>query len=87
MKIIEKHFPSQRNRTGYLEYLVSDVIDKTSIHLQADNPTSQLMGFSSTVKHWDHGEPFAVSLTFPDRDRVSAPLFAELRVLQIGFLD
>ncbi|KAF8598093.1 hypothetical protein BDV93DRAFT_354015 [Ceratobasidium sp. AG-I] len=70
LKIIEKHFPSPRNRIGYLEYLVSDVIDKPAIHLQVDNPASQLMGFSSTAKRWDHGEPFAVSLTFPDCDRV-----------------
>ncbi|KAF8598058.1 hypothetical protein BDV93DRAFT_478792, partial [Ceratobasidium sp. AG-I] len=70
LKIIEKHFPSQRNRVGYAEYLVSDVVNKPSINLEAGNPTSQLMGFGSTTKHWDHGGPFAVSLKFPNSEEV-----------------
>ncbi|KAF8598068.1 hypothetical protein BDV93DRAFT_499033 [Ceratobasidium sp. AG-I] len=70
LKIIEKHFPSQRNRVGYLEYLVCNVGETASIHLEAGNPTSQSLGFGSANKRWDHGGPFAVGLTFPDRDRV-----------------
>ncbi|KAF8602951.1 hypothetical protein BDV93DRAFT_183634 [Ceratobasidium sp. AG-I] len=73
LKIVEKHFPSQRNRVGYAEYLISDVVDKASIHLKAGNPTSQSMGFGSTIKQWDHGEPFAVGLVLPDRNEVSSP--------------
>ncbi|KAF8598067.1 hypothetical protein BDV93DRAFT_353588 [Ceratobasidium sp. AG-I] len=70
LKFIEKHFPSQRNRVGYAEYFVVDVGDKASVHFQAGDPTSQSMGLGSSAKRWDHGGPFAVSLTFPDRNKV-----------------
>lgn len=74
IKIIEQHFPTYRSRVGYVEYLVSDVADKLSVHLEAGNPTSQSMGFGSSTKHWDHGDPFAVKIAFPDLSKVSSPI-------------